>query len=75
MTIQREKFSTQMDARLLEELRKVAKAQGRQLQSVIEDAVAAWLNTEQDSATRPEIKCAFETSTARFPETYKKLAQ
>lgn len=44
MSIHREKFSTQMDAKLLADLRRVAKDEGRQLQSLFEEAVQALLS-------------------------------
>lgn len=43
MSVHREKFSTQMDARLLADLRRVAKDEGRQLQSLFEEAVESLL--------------------------------
>lgn len=39
MSIQREKFSTQMDIQVLSDLRRIAKSEGRQLQSLVEEAV------------------------------------
>lgn len=44
MSVQREKFSTQMNAKLLSDLRRVAKDEGRQLQSLFEEAVERLLS-------------------------------
>ena len=38
MSTVREKFATQVDAELLESVRSLAKAEGRQIQAVVEDA-------------------------------------
>jgi len=75
MAVQREKFSTQMDARLLAELRRLAKSEGRQLQSLIEEAVEKMLDEQKKGKIRPEIIGAFEESVRRFPKTYERLAK
>ncbi|MGN6422762.1 MAG: hypothetical protein ACTHLA_05575 [Asticcacaulis sp.] len=38
----REKFATQMDSAMLADLRALAKTEGRQLQSLVEEAVGSW---------------------------------
>lgn len=40
-TVAREKFATRADRDLLAEIRKIAKAEGRQLQSIVEEALEA----------------------------------
>jgi len=75
MSVQREKFSTQMDARLLAQLRRLAKSEGRQLQSLIEEAVEQMLADHNSGKIRPEIIEAFEESVRRFPKTYETLAK
>ena len=40
MSIAREKFATQVDSALLDSVRKLAKSEGRQIQAVVEDALA-----------------------------------
>lgn len=75
MSVQRQKFATQMDAVLLEDLRKLAKQEGRQLQSLIEEAVKQLLSERQGYVMRPNVREAHERSLERYAELYKRLAQ
>ena len=71
----RKKFATQMDARLLQELRDYAKSEGRQIQAVLEDAVRALLKDKRGYTMRPNVKAAYEESLEQFDDLYKRLAQ
>lgn len=72
---ERKKFATQMDARLLERLREYAKSEGRQIQSVLEEAVEMMLKEKQGYTMRPDVKAAMEASFEEFDDLYKRLAQ
>ena len=74
-THERKKFATQMDARLLQRLRDYAKSEGRQIQSVLEEAVEMMLKEKQGYVMRPDVKAAYEESLERYDELYKRLAQ
>ena len=74
-TNQRKKFATQMDAQLLQRLRDYAKSEGRQIQSVLEEAVEMMLKEKQGYVMRPDVKAAMEASFDEFDELYKRLAQ
>ncbi len=54
MSVQREKFSTQMDTQVLADLRHIAKTEGRQLQSLIEEAVKGLV--AERKAMRPDAE-------------------
>lgn len=71
----RQKFATQMDAELLRRLREYAKSEGRQIQSVLEEAVTAFLTEKQGYVMRPDVRAALERSHEQFGELYKRLAQ
>jgi predicted DNA-binding protein len=71
----REKFATQMDIELLAELRALAKAQGRQIQSVVEEAVEQYMHEHDGTKMRPAVKRAYERSIERFDPLYEKLAK
>ncbi len=47
MTTTREKFSSQADPKLLAKLRQIAEKEGRQFQSVLEDALGEYLERHQ----------------------------
>ncbi len=71
----REKFATQMDKELLAELRALAKSQGRQIQSVVEEAVEQYVHEHDGARMRPAVKRAYERSIERFDPLYEKLAK
>ena len=72
---ERQKFATQMDAALLARLRAYAKSEGRQIQSVLEEAVEMMLREKQGYVMRDDVKAAMENSLEQFGELYKRLAQ
>lgn len=74
-THERKKFATQMDARLLRRLREYAKSEGRQIQSVLEEAVEMMLKEKQGYVMRPEVRAAYDASLEQFDDLYKRLAQ
>lgn len=71
----RKKFATQMDAELLRRLRAHAKSEGRQIQSVLEEAVELLLKEKQGYVMQPDIRSAYEASLEQFDDLYKRLAQ
>ncbi len=75
MTKKREKFSTQMDSKLLKELKDLAKSEGRQIQSIVEEAVEEYVAENTGYKMHPEIKKAYARSIDRFDSLYEKLAK
>ncbi len=75
MAAMREKFATQVDKDLLAEIRRIAKDEGRQLQSVIEDALRA--HVEERSKAKPlrHVMDAYRSSVSRYGGLYEKLAK
>lgn len=69
----REKFATQMDSALLADLRALAKAEGRQLQSLVEEAVGKLIEARQ--APTLSVADALAMSMEQFAPLYKKLAE
>jgi len=72
---QRQKFATQMDADLLRRLREYAKAEGRQIQSVMEEAVQMLLKDRQGYQMRSDVKAAYQESLDRYSDLYEALAK
>ena len=72
---QRQKFATQMDAELLRQLRAYAKAEGRQIQSVLEEAVTKLLKDRQGYQMRPDVMAAYQESLDRYTDLYEALAK
>lgn len=72
---QRQKFATQMDAELLRQLRAYAKAEGRQIQSVLEEAVTKLLKDRQGYQMRPDVMSAYQETLDRYSDLYEALAK
>ena len=71
----REKFATQVDGALLADLRGLAKQEGRQIQALVEEAIAALIEQRRQGTVRPHVMSAYGKSHARYASLYKKLAQ
>lgn len=71
----REKFATQMDSALLADLRALAKAEGRQLQSLIEEAVGKLLETRQETKAEPDFAMLMKRNHDRYAGVFEKLAK
>ena len=71
----RKKFATQMDADLLQQLRDYAKSEGRQIQSVLEEAVTNLLKERKGYEMRSDVKAAYQESLDRYSELYEALAK
>jgi len=71
----REKFATQVDSELLAELRSLARDEGRQIQALVDEALANLI--EKRTLGRPcaHVLAAYGTSHRRFASLYKKLAE
>ena len=77
MSIAREKFATQVDSALLESVRNLAKAEGRQIQAVVEDALRQHLEAKKDASGHSceHVMVGYLESTERFSGLYDQLAK
>jgi len=71
----REKFATQADPALLAQMRELAKTEGRQFQSLVEDAFRTYLAGKQGERPRENVMAHFRDSVRRNAELYKRLAK
>lgn len=71
----REKFATQVDTDLLEQVRTLAKQEGRQIQALVDEALADLLEKRYQSTGRPHVMAAYQTSHGKYAGLYKKLAE
>jgi predicted transcriptional regulator len=74
MTVMREKFSSQADPKLLAKVREIAEKEGRQFQSVLEEALAEYLDRHQKQKPRTHVMEALGLSIEEYDELYQKLA-
>lgn len=71
----REKFATQVDTELLGKVREIAHAEGRQIQAVVEEALADLIEKHQQSKPRRHIMAHYQSSIAPFGPLYERLAK
>jgi hypothetical protein len=69
--VNRVKFASQTDPKLLNELKAIAKAEGRQLQALIED----YIEKKHGGQMRPAVKSALERSMRERKWLYAQLAK
>lgn len=75
MAANREKFATQVNAKTLAAVRKLAEKEGRQIQALIDEALADLLEKRKSGKPRSHVMEAYQRSHARYSELYKKLAR
>ena len=75
MTHTREKFATQVNSQILTDLRTLAQTEGRQLQTLVEEALADLIEKHRNLKPRPNVMAAYLASHEKFAPLYKKLAE
>ena len=71
----REKFATQIDTEMLTAVRSLARDEGRQIQVLVEEALADLLEKRRQARPRAHVMAAYQASHEKFGPLYKKLAQ
>jgi hypothetical protein len=71
----REKFATQVDPDILAKVRDLARNEGRQVQALVEEALADFVEKRRQGKPRPNVMAAYQESHAKFESLYKKLAK
>lgn len=69
------KFASQADPDLLEELKAIAKSEGRQLQALLEEALKDLIEKKRGSQMRPTVRAALERTLRERDWLYKQLAK
>jgi hypothetical protein len=69
------KFATQADPKVLEEVRRIAAKEGKQLQNVIDEALRDFIEKRKRGKPRPEVLTAFGESLSEFDALYRELAK
>ncbi len=75
MAQSREKFATQVNAEILSEVRRLAEKEGRQLQALVDEALADLVDKHKNARPRPHVMGAYLASHERYARLYKKLAE
>ncbi len=71
----REKFATQVESNLLAQTRAIAESEGRQIQSVIEEALQDLISKRAGSMPQPEMVAALQKSLKQYDSLYRRLAK
>jgi hypothetical protein len=71
----REKFATQVNSQILSSIRNLAQSEGRQLQALVDEALADLIEKRKQNSPRPNVMAAYQASHAKFGTLYKKLAE
>jgi hypothetical protein len=73
--VRRKKFATQVNADILSAVRSLAEREGRQLQVLVEEALADLIEKRNQATPRAHVMAAYLTSHDRYAPVYKKLAE
>jgi len=73
--VPRQKFATQVNAETLAQVRRLAEAEGRQLQSLIEEALSDLLEKRRKIRPREHVMAAYQRSHDIYGKLYEKLAK
>ncbi len=71
----REKFATQVNSEILSEVRSLAQSEGRQLQALVDEALADLIEKRKQGKPRAHVMAAYQASHETFGTLYKKLAE
>ncbi len=71
----REKFATQVNSEILSEVRTLAEKEGRQLQALMDEALADLIEKHKNGRPRPHVLGAYLSTHEKFSSLYKKLAE
>lgn len=71
----KEKFASQGDPKTLFKIRKIAEAEGRQFQSVLDEAMRDFILKKEGQKPRPQVMEALAASLKDFDDLYRNLAK
>lgn len=71
----REKFATQVNMDILNTVRNLAKNEGRQIQSLVEEALSDLIEKRKLHQPRSRVMEIYQASHKSFASLYKKLAE
>lgn len=71
----RVEFATEVDSEILASVLAIAKKESRQLQVLVEEALADLIEKRERTRPRPHVLAAYLGSYFQYDELYKKLAK
>ena len=73
--MQKEKFASQADPEILAMIRSIAEKEGRQFQSLIDEALRDIIEKKRNDKPRSHVVAAYRQGVKKFDSLYHKLAQ
>ena len=71
----REKFATQVNSKILRAVRTLAEKEGRQLQTLVDEALVDLIQKRKNANPRAHVMNAYLGSHEQYSRLYKKLAE
>lgn len=71
----REKFATQVNSKILRDVRTLADEEGRQLQALVDEALVDLIEKHKNAKPRSHVLGAYLASHEKYGSLYKKLAR
>jgi hypothetical protein len=71
----RQKFATQVNSEILATVRILAQKEGRQLQALVDEALADLIEKRKNATPRSRVMGAYLASHEKYGPLYKKLAE
>lgn len=71
----RQRFSGEISANLLAELQSLAEKEGRDIQLLVDEAIAAFIATRKNPDVRDHVMATYDATHKDFDKVYKKLAE
>ena len=75
MSQTREKFATQVNSKILRDVRALADKEGRQLQALVDEALSDLIEKHKNAKPRSHVMGAYLASHEKYGPLYKKLAR
>lgn len=75
MSQTREKFATQVNSEVLAAVRSLAEKEGRQIQALVDEALADLIEKRRRATPRAHVMGAYLASHERYAPLYKKLVE
>ncbi len=71
----KEKFATQVDSQILSSIRSLAQSEGRQIQTLVDEALSDLIEKRKNNRPRSHVMAAYLSSHEKYGELYQKLAK
>ncbi len=75
MLTAKEKFATQVTSSILAEVRTIAQSEGRQLQALVDEALADLIEKRRNTRPRAHVLAAYGASHDKYADLYRKLGR